>query len=77
MANEEAPVNKEAVIGLPQLVALKKIPFKHSEPLRLYVGDGNPRSISEWMELHKELMSKPTGMSRAKWHPIYAAKVKR
>ena len=63
---------KDQVVGLRELLAMKKIPDKHAFPLKLYVGDMDERPMPEWMELYKEFLSKPTGMSREDWHALYS-----
>lgn len=72
---EEAPeAAEEPNVSLAELLALKKIPDHHAVPLKNYVGGVDEKPLSEWLSLYEEFMSKPTGMSREQWHPLFIKK---
>jgi hypothetical protein len=73
---EDAPAapRPEPRANLHELLAMKKIPDIHAAALALYAGDVRERPISEWMDLYSEFMSKPTGLSREQWHPLFISK---
>jgi hypothetical protein len=58
----------EAIVNLAELIALKSIPDRHAMPLKLYAGGSGPKPFAEWMSLYKEMLGKPTGMTREEWH---------
>jgi hypothetical protein len=64
----------EARVSLAEMLALKLIPDIHAMPLKLYVGDMGERPLSEWKSLYREFMSKPTGITREQWHPMFIKK---
>lgn len=68
MSDQPQP-SMESLIGLAELVAMRRIPDHHAMPLRLYVENNDAKmTVSQWDRTYKEMMSKPTGMSKAAWH---------
>ena len=75
MSNEELEPTEavnEPVVGLAELVAMRRIPDHHAHALRLYVGHDNEMRLSEWDLTYKEFMSKPTDMPKEEWHEKFA-----
>jgi len=68
--NEQQPSEEgESIMGLAELIAMRRIPDSHAMPLRLYVGDEKAQmTLSAWEDTYQEMMSKPTGMPKEKWH---------
>lgn len=65
----EQEQSAESLIGLAELVAMRRIPDHHAMPLRLYVENNDAKmTVSQWERTYAEMMSKPTGMSKAEWH---------
>lgn len=68
MSDQQTP-STEDHIGLAELVAMRRIPDHHAMPLRLYVEKNDVKmTVSQWDRTYAEMMSKPTGMSKAEWH---------
>lgn len=66
--SDELETSPESIIGLAELVAMRRIPDHHAMPLRLYVGDDVRMTVPQWDSAYQEMMSKPTGVSKEQWH---------
>lgn len=73
-ASATASAKKEPCVSLVELIAMKKIPDHHAPALKGYVGADGEKPLSEWMNLYKEMMSKPSDVSKEKWHEEFKTK---
>lgn len=75
-ADQLEQTSNEPIVGLTELIAMKRVPERHAPALRGYVGHDREMKLSEWDSIYREFMSKPTGVSKKEWHKQFVKKSK-